>query len=217
MLKVERIAAVSFQVCRFETMWRKAMYSSEVHDGLDIYIYSHAHTLFFVSPKSSANRALCCEVISQPFWPAYMNAERFEKAKKLKSLEPPKEVGGASLCIFDLMELGNFSFQNPSIWEVSIGFSNQTEPNGTQPTLGPEAVHYRRHRIGSRGSGCSLSPWSDGGRGHLLQLHLRRRARAFEAWTMDVDPIVQLKNLGDFDFLFGWVFECQIIFFGRIP
>ena len=95
------------------------MYSSEVHDAsaislLDLWIVKiFTHTVFLCPQKTQRIElfAGCCnqlrprslepsmspKVISQPFWPAYMNAERFEKAKKLKSLEPPKEVGGKSL------------------------------------------------------------------------------------------------------------------------
>ena len=58
--------------------------------GLRKYLKSHGHKLVVTSDKDGANSVLDRElpdaeiVISQPFWPAYMTAERFAKAPKLK-------------------------------------------------------------------------------------------------------------------------------------
>ena len=58
--------------------------------GLRKYLESKGHKLVVTSNKDGANSVLDRElpdteiVISQPFWPAYMTAERFAKARKLK-------------------------------------------------------------------------------------------------------------------------------------
>lgn len=58
--------------------------------GLRKYLESNGHTLVVTSSKDGPNSVLEREladaevVISQPFWPAYLTAERFAKAKKLK-------------------------------------------------------------------------------------------------------------------------------------
>src|SRR5271155_703855 len=58
--------------------------------GLRKYLESNGHTLVVTSSKDGADSVLDRQlpdaeiVISQPFWPAYMTAERFAKAKKLK-------------------------------------------------------------------------------------------------------------------------------------
>jgi len=58
--------------------------------GLRKYLESNGHTFVVTSSKDGANSVLDRElpdadiVISQPFWPAYMTAERFAKAKNLK-------------------------------------------------------------------------------------------------------------------------------------
>ncbi|MGH6869558.1 MAG: NAD-dependent formate dehydrogenase, partial [Methylocella sp.] len=58
--------------------------------GLRKYLESQGHKLVVTSDKDGANSVLDRElpdaeiVISQPFWPAYMTAERFAKAPKLK-------------------------------------------------------------------------------------------------------------------------------------
>lgn len=58
--------------------------------GLRKFLESNGHTLVVTSSKDGADSVLDRElpdaeiVISQPFWPAYMTAERFSKAKKLK-------------------------------------------------------------------------------------------------------------------------------------
>src|ERR1700722_15985709 len=60
--------------------------------GLRKYLESNGHTLVVTSSKDGANSVLDKElhdaeiVISQPFWPAYMTAERIAKAKKLKMI-----------------------------------------------------------------------------------------------------------------------------------
>src|SRR5246500_1005183 len=58
--------------------------------GLRRYLESNGHTLIVTSDKDGADSVFERElpdaeiVISQPFWPAYMTAERFAKAKNLK-------------------------------------------------------------------------------------------------------------------------------------
>jgi len=58
--------------------------------GLRKYLESNGHQLIVTSSKDGADSVLDRElpdaeiVISQPFWPAYMTAERFARAKKLK-------------------------------------------------------------------------------------------------------------------------------------
>jgi len=58
--------------------------------GLRKFLESQGHTLVVTSDKDGPNSVFERElpdaeiVISQPFWPAYMTAERFKKAKKLK-------------------------------------------------------------------------------------------------------------------------------------
>jgi formate dehydrogenase len=58
--------------------------------GLRRYLESNGHTLIVTSDKDGADSVFERElpdaeiIISQPFWPAYMTAERFAKAKKLK-------------------------------------------------------------------------------------------------------------------------------------
>jgi formate dehydrogenase len=58
--------------------------------GLRKFLEKAGHTLVVTSDKDGANSTLDKElpdaevVISQPFWPAYMTAERIAKAKKLK-------------------------------------------------------------------------------------------------------------------------------------
>jgi len=58
--------------------------------GLRKYLESNGHTLVVTSSKDGADSVLDRElhdaeiIISQPFWPAYMTAERIERAKKLK-------------------------------------------------------------------------------------------------------------------------------------
>jgi formate dehydrogenase len=58
--------------------------------GLRKYLESNGHTLIVTADKDGADSVFERElpdaeiVISQPFWPAYMTAERFAKAKKLK-------------------------------------------------------------------------------------------------------------------------------------
>ena len=58
--------------------------------GLRKYLEANKHDLVVTSDKDGANSAFEKElpkaeiVISQPFWPAYLTAERFAKAKKLK-------------------------------------------------------------------------------------------------------------------------------------
>jgi formate dehydrogenase len=58
--------------------------------GLRKYLESNGHTLIVTSDKDGPSSRFEKElpdadvVISQPFWPAYLTAERFEKAKKLK-------------------------------------------------------------------------------------------------------------------------------------
>ena len=58
--------------------------------GLHQYLESQGHTLVVTSDKEGPNSVFDRElpdadvVISQPFWPAYLTAERIEKAKKLK-------------------------------------------------------------------------------------------------------------------------------------
>jgi len=60
--------------------------------GLRKYLESNGHQLVVTSSKDGADSVLDRElpdaeiVISQPFWPAYMTAERFAKAKKLKMI-----------------------------------------------------------------------------------------------------------------------------------
>jgi formate dehydrogenase len=60
--------------------------------GLRKYLESQGHTLVVTSSKDGADSVLDKElhdaeiVISQPFWPAYMTAERIAKAKKLKMI-----------------------------------------------------------------------------------------------------------------------------------
>ena len=75
--------------------------------GLRKYLESHGHKLVVTSDKDGAGSVLDRElpdaeiVISQPFWPAYMTAERFAKAPKLKlvdhrgyRLRPHRSPGG---------------------------------------------------------------------------------------------------------------------------
>ncbi len=58
--------------------------------GLKEFLEGLGHTFIVTSDKEGANSVFERElpdadiVISQPFWPAYLTAERFEKAKKLK-------------------------------------------------------------------------------------------------------------------------------------
>jgi formate dehydrogenase len=58
--------------------------------GLRKFLQKAGHTLVVTSDKDGANSTLDKElpdaevIISQPFWPAYMTAERIAKAKKLK-------------------------------------------------------------------------------------------------------------------------------------
>ena len=58
--------------------------------GLRKYLEGHGHTLVVTSDKDGPNSRFEREladaeiVISQPFWPAYLTAERIAKAKKLK-------------------------------------------------------------------------------------------------------------------------------------
>lgn len=58
--------------------------------GLRKYLESQGHTLVVTSDKDGANSRLEKElpdtdiIISQPFWPAYLTEERFNKAKRLK-------------------------------------------------------------------------------------------------------------------------------------
>lgn len=58
--------------------------------GLRKFLEEQGHTLIVTSDKDGPNSVFEKElpdaniVISQPFWPAYMTAERFEKAKNLK-------------------------------------------------------------------------------------------------------------------------------------
>ena len=58
--------------------------------GLRKFLESHGHKLVVTSDKDGADSTLDKElpdaeiVISQPFWPAYMTAERIAKAPKLK-------------------------------------------------------------------------------------------------------------------------------------
>ena len=60
--------------------------------GLRNYLESEGHTLVVTSDKDGADSALDREledaeiVISQPFWPAYMTAERIGRAKNLKMI-----------------------------------------------------------------------------------------------------------------------------------
>ena len=60
--------------------------------GLRKYLESNGHQLVVTSSKDGADSVLDCElhdaeiVISQPFWPAYMTAERIAKAPKLKMI-----------------------------------------------------------------------------------------------------------------------------------
>jgi len=60
--------------------------------GLRKYLESNGHTLVVTSSKDGADSVLDRElhdaeiVISQPFWPAYMTAERMDKAPKLKMI-----------------------------------------------------------------------------------------------------------------------------------
>ena len=60
--------------------------------GLRTYLESQGHTLVVTSDKDGADSRLDQElhdaeiVISQPFWPAYMTAERIAKAPKLKMI-----------------------------------------------------------------------------------------------------------------------------------
>ena len=60
--------------------------------GLRKYLESNGHTLVVTSSKDGENSVLDRElhdaeiVISQPFWPAYMTAERIAKAKNLKMI-----------------------------------------------------------------------------------------------------------------------------------
>ena len=60
--------------------------------GLRKYLESNGHTLVVTSSKDGADSVLDRElhdaeiVISQPFWPAYMTAERIAKAKNLKMI-----------------------------------------------------------------------------------------------------------------------------------
>jgi formate dehydrogenase len=60
--------------------------------GLREYLESNGHTLVVTSSKDGASSVLDRElhdaeiVISQPFWPAYMTAERIAKAPKLKMI-----------------------------------------------------------------------------------------------------------------------------------
>jgi formate dehydrogenase len=60
--------------------------------GLRKYLESNGHKLVVTSSKDGTNSVLDRElpdadiVISQPFWPAYMTAERIAKAKKLKMI-----------------------------------------------------------------------------------------------------------------------------------
>ena len=60
--------------------------------GLRKFLEKAGHTLVVTSDKDGKNSKLDQElpdaeiVISQPFWPAYMTAERIAKAKKLKMI-----------------------------------------------------------------------------------------------------------------------------------
>jgi formate dehydrogenase len=63
--------------------------------GLRKYLESNGHELVVTSDKDGSNSVFERElvdaevVISQPFWPAYLTAERIAKASKLKLGSPP--------------------------------------------------------------------------------------------------------------------------------
>jgi formate dehydrogenase len=52
--------------------------------GLRKFLEDAGHTLVVTSDKDGKNSTFADIVISQPFWPAYLTAERIAKAKKLK-------------------------------------------------------------------------------------------------------------------------------------
>ena len=72
--------------------------------GLRKFLESGGHTFVVTSDKDGANSRLDREladaeiVISQPFWPAYLTAERIAKAPKLKLRSPPASDRTTSTC-----------------------------------------------------------------------------------------------------------------------
>ena len=72
--------------------------------GLRKFLESQGHTLVVTADKDGPDSVLERElgdaevVISQPFWPAYMTAERIAKAKKLKLPSPPASARTTLTC-----------------------------------------------------------------------------------------------------------------------
>jgi hypothetical protein len=66
--------------------------------GLRKYLESNGHTFVVTADRDGPGSVFERElpdadvVISQPFWPAYLTAERIAKAKKLKHVSPPGAV-----------------------------------------------------------------------------------------------------------------------------
>jgi len=96
--------------------------------GLRKYLESNGHTLVVTSDKDGPGSRFERElpdaevVISQPFWPAYLTAERVAKAKKLRLAITAGIVlhrGGkvrASYALYAAALLGKYSFAPAGLW-----------------------------------------------------------------------------------------------------
>ena len=103
--------------------------------GLRKYLESNGHQLVVTSSKDGADSVLDRElhdaeiVISQPFWPAYMTAERIARAKKLKMIVTAG-IGSDHTDLQAAMERGI------TVAEVTYGNSNSVAEHVVMMVLG---------------------------------------------------------------------------------
>ncbi|CAG2156426.1 NAD-dependent formate dehydrogenase [Cupriavidus numazuensis] len=103
--------------------------------GLRKYLESNGHQFVVTSSKDGANSVLDREledaeiVISQPFWPAYMTAERIKRAKKLKMIVTAG-IGSDHTDLQAAMEAG------VTVAEVTYCNSNSVAEHVVMMTLG---------------------------------------------------------------------------------
>ena len=129
--------------------------------GLRKYLESNGHTLVVTSSKDGADSVLDRElpdaeiVISQPFWPAYMTAERIAKAKKLK-LIVTAGIGS------DHTDLQAAIKHNVTVAEVTYCNSNAVAEHVVMSILAlgaqfrPLSQHHRQWRLEHRRRGVAL-------------------------------------------------------------
>src|SRR5579859_7515501 len=118
--------------------------------GLRKYLEANGHTLVVTSSKDGANSRLDQElhdaeiVISQPFWPAYMTAERIAKSPKLKMIVTAG-IGSDHTDLQAAMDRGI------TVAEVTYCNSNSVAEHVVMTTLALVRNYIPSHNIANQG------------------------------------------------------------------